>query len=120
MVDTLALPFINDSWNDKLIWEDINPKDMKNVYTIYEELLNEMISCLNSIYSNILTSIKNQNTFSKIFENMKNFEPNSVNYHTCSGIVDNHFMSNRIIRTTSGSNVGFEIKTNKGDVNNNC
>ncbi len=107
--DMFVLPKVSGNefnpnlWSDELLWEDLNPKEMEFVNDIYGELYNEMISCLNSIYSQILTEVKNNSVHSSLIEMMKNYQPNESNYITCSGITDNHFMSERLLTSASGS-----------------
>jgi hypothetical protein len=92
-----------DYWDDNLLWEDINPKEMEIVDEIYKNLYSEMIACLNSVYSKILTEIKNKSELNKIISMMDNYIPNDNNYVISLGIQDNHLMADRILQSASGS-----------------
>lgn len=107
--DMFVLPNVEGSefnpnyWKDELLWEDVNKDEMEFVKDVYDILFNEMINCLNSIYSKMLTKIKSESKFSTLINMMMNYQPSESNYITCSGIFDNHLMSDRLLTSASGS-----------------
>jgi len=107
--DMFVLPIVEGSefnpnyWKAELLWEDVNNIEMESVKDVYNILFNEMITCLNSIYSRILTKIKSESKFSTLINMMINYQPDENNYITCSGSIDNQFMSDRLLTLASGS-----------------
>lgn len=90
-------------WKDELRWEDIHKTDIEYVDTVYEELFTQLIFSLNSIYSQAISAIKSEDSFSSIIEKMAKYESKDENYVTCSGIIDNHSLGNRFLSSLSGS-----------------
>lgn len=107
--DSFVLPLINgvdhntNHWNDSLRWKDVNDLDLEFVNEFFSELYKEMLSCLSSVYSRLLNNIKKDNSYVGLLQMMKEYEPIEDNYVTCSGINNNHIMSDRKFMFNSGS-----------------
>jgi hypothetical protein len=95
--------FNENYWKDDLLWEEVQKTEKEFVKDIYSELFDKMIFCLNSIYSKVLSKIKNSPEYNSTIEMMNNYKPNDNMYKTEAYLTDNHFMSERILNSASGS-----------------
>jgi hypothetical protein len=80
-------------WHDDLRWEDIDPNDLEIVSDIYSELYTEILSCLNSIYSRILSTIADDPQFETIVDLLEDHRAEEYSNVNPSGIIDNHTMA---------------------------
>jgi len=107
--DTFLLPtisgvdFIPSSWHDKLNWEEISFEQLNIINEVYLDLYGTMINALNSIYSKLISLVKQSKEFEKTIKSLDDFQPDDSQYITLSGIQSNHQMPERIVGAASGS-----------------